>query len=105
MMAMGGASLLFVALPARHFYLRELEEAEDAQWITEREDPAQQAREHRRLMLGSAAVGAVLVALGTVVLSVGIHRRNRLRRTYASTLSVAPLVGGGQLGAGASVRF
>ncbi len=104
-MAVGGAALLFVALPARALYQRSLEEAEDAQWVTEREDPARLARDRRELMVISAAAGAGLLAVGTVILAVGSKRRQRLRSERAATFSMAPAVGRGQWGAAASVRF
>lgn len=102
---LGVATLLLVALPARNLYLRSLEQAEEARWVTDVEEPAERARARERVMWTSAAVGGGVAALGGVLLTAGLVRRYRLRQPAASTFSVAPAVGGGQLGMSASVQF
>ncbi|MCH9686381.1 MAG: hypothetical protein K0V04_33420 [Deltaproteobacteria bacterium] len=100
----GAATLVLVSLPALALYERSLEKADDARWVTQQERPIEQAQRRRRVMIGSAAVGASLLGLGAALLTGGILQRRRARRS-AGTLSVAPVVGPQQLGMGASMRF
>jgi hypothetical protein len=104
-LGLGAATLLLVTWPAHATYQRSLERAEDARWVTEREPHIEQAERRRAVMQVSAGIGAGLAVAGTVMLATGLSRRARLRHTPAATLSVAPAVGGGLYGAGASLRF
>ena len=99
------ATLLFVTLPARSLYLRSMEQAEDARWVTDLDRPLERARTREQVMWVSAAIGGGAAVLGTAVMTAGLVRRHRMLQTPASTFSMAPAVGGGQLGMTASVRF
>ena len=102
---LGVATLLFVTLPARSLYLRSMEQAEDARWVTDLDRPLERARTREQVMWVSAAIGGGAAVLGTAVMTAGLVRRHRMLQTPASTFSMAPAVGGGQLGMTASVRF
>ena len=102
---LGAASLVLVAWPAHALYRRSLERAESARWVTSQDRFLDDARHRRAVMLTSAGLGVGLAAVGTVILATGLSRRARLRNSSAATLSVAPAVGGGTYGVGASMRF
>lgn len=101
----GGATLLLVAAPTHALYRRSLDRAESVRWVTEQDRFIDDAQRRRSIMLTSAVVGAGLTAIGTVILATGLARRARLRSSTAATLSIAPAVGGGTYGVGASMRF
>lgn len=102
---LGGATLLLVAAPTHALYRRSLDRAESVRWVTEQDRFIDDAQRRRSIMLTSAVVGAGLTAIGTVILATGLARRARLRSSTAATLSLAPAVGGGTYGVGASMRF
>jgi len=103
--SLGAGSLVLVAWPSHALYRRSLEKAESVRWVTQQDRFIDDARHHRSIMLASAGIGAGLAAVGTVILATGLSRRARLRNSAAATLSVAPAVGGGTYGVGASMRF
>jgi hypothetical protein len=102
---LGGATLLLVAWPAHALYRRSLERAESVRWVTEQDRHIDDARRRRSIMVASAGIGGGLAVIGTALLVTGLSRRARLRNASAATLSVAPAVGGGTYGVGASMRF
>lgn len=101
----GGATLLLVATPAHALYRRSLYRAESVRWVTEQDRFIDAAERRRSIALVSAGIGAGLAVIGTAILATGIARRARLRDASAATLSIAPAVGGGSYGVGASMRF
>jgi hypothetical protein len=104
-LALGGTSLVLVAWPSHALYQRSLERAEAARWVTEQDRFIDDARRRRSIMLASAGIGAGLTVVGAVILATGLARRARLRDSTAASLSIAPAVGGGHFGVGASLRF
>jgi hypothetical protein len=102
---LGGATLLLVAAPSQALYRRSLDRAESVRWVTEQDRFIDDAQRRRSIMLVSAGIGAGLTVIGTVILATGLARRARLRSSPVATLSVAPAVGGGSYGVGASMRF
>jgi hypothetical protein len=104
-LSLGGVSLLLVAWPSQALHQRSIERAESVRWVTEQDRHIDDARRHRSVMLVSAGIGAGLTAVGAVLLTTGLVRRARLRNPTYATLSVAPAVGGGHYGVGASLRF
>lgn len=104
-LGLGAATLLLTTWPSYALYRGSLERAEEVRWVTQQQPFIDQAERRRTFMLTSAGIGVSLAAVGTVVLAMGLSRRARLRDSAAATLSVAPVVGGGHYGAGASLRF
>lgn len=104
-LGLGLGSLLLVTAPTHALYRNALEDAEQARWVTDRDEPLARAAYRRRVMLVSAGIGTGVAAVGAVLLGVGLRRRALLRRPDAATLSVAPVVGGGHYGVSASLRF
>jgi hypothetical protein len=102
---LGGATLLLVAWPTYALYRRSLERAESVRWVTEQDRFIDDARRRRSVFVASAGIGAGLAVIGTALLATGLSRRARLRNASATTLSVAPAIGGGTYGVGASMRF
>jgi hypothetical protein len=96
-LALGGASLLFVAVPAgivRNSALRRAER-EDVLAFSSRQTRYERARRSDDVMEAAFWIGAPLVAAGTVVLIAGAVTRNRARQ--ASRITAAP--------GGLAVRF
>jgi hypothetical protein len=104
-LGLGGASLLLVSAPSWGLYQRSLERAEQTRWVTDQGEFIADAQRHRTVMLAAAGIGAGLATVGAVLLVAGLSRRARLRNEAAATLSIAPALGGGHYGVGASMRF
>ena len=104
-LGLGLATLAFVTLPAQALYDRSVERAERAKWVTDLERPREQARTRWQVMIISGGIGGALTVAGGAMLIAGLVKRSQLRRPAASTLSLAPVVGGGQVGMAAALRF
>lgn len=100
-MALGGLTLVAASLPLLLLRDRALRRADEQTFYVDEQRLLSRARRRHAGMVATLAVGTTLAGVGVALLSVGVAKHLRLRRE----LAIAPELGPGFAGVGASFRF